>query len=54
MSLKSTRRDLTAILASRRLRAVSLLSISSGLPLGLVTVATPAWMTMVGADIRTK
>ena len=53
MSLKSTRRDLTAILASRRLRAVSLLSISSGLPLGLVTVAIPAWMTMVGADIRT-
>ena len=45
--------DLKAAFASWRLGAVSLLSFSSGLPLGLVTLAVPAWMTMAGADIRT-
>jgi len=33
--------------------AVSLLSLSSGLPLGLVWLAVPTWMAAVGVDIKT-
>jgi MFS transporter, PAT family, beta-lactamase induction signal transducer AmpG len=36
----------------RRLAAVGLLAFSSGLPLGLVWLAVPAWMTSIGVDIR--
>ena len=39
-------------LGSRRTLAVSLLSFSSGLPLGLVWYAIPDWMRDVGVDIR--
>ncbi len=39
-------------LRSRRTLAVSLLSFSSGLPLGLVWYAIPDWMRDVGVDIR--
>lgn len=47
------RAGLRTLLSSRRLRAVSLLSLSSGAPLGLVLVAVPAWMASAGVDIRT-
>ena len=39
-------------LRSRRTVAVSLLSFSSGLPLGLVWYAIPDWMRDIGVDIR--
>ena len=39
-------------LGSRRTLAVSFLSFSSGLPLGLVWYAIPDWMRDVGVDIR--
>src|SRR4029077_8668101 len=32
--------------------AVALLSFSSGLPFGLVTIAIPDWMRSIGLDIR--
>jgi PAT family beta-lactamase induction signal transducer AmpG len=38
--------------ASPRTAAVTLLSFSSGLPLGLVTIAIPDWMRSIGLDIR--
>ncbi len=38
---------------SRRLGAVTLLSLSSGLPLGLVITAVPAWLAMARVDIKT-
>lgn len=44
---------LGAAFSSWRVASVSLLSISSGLPLGLVIFAIPAWMTKVGVDIKT-
>lgn len=53
MPPKSLLLDLKIALSSWRLGAVSLFSLSSGLPLGLVTVAIPAWMAMAGVDIRT-
>ncbi len=37
---------------SRRTAAVSLLSFSSGLPLGLVWIAIPTWLAREGVDIR--
>jgi PAT family beta-lactamase induction signal transducer AmpG len=37
---------------SSRLRSVVLLSFSSGLPLGVVWLAIPAWMARVGVDIK--
>ena len=40
------------MLFSRRTRAVSLLSFSSGLPLGLIWIAIPDWMRESGVDIR--
>lgn len=39
--------------SNRRVGAVSLLSISSGLPLGLVWLSVPTWMAAVGVDIKT-
>ena len=40
-------------LFSRRLGAVTLLSLSSGLPLGLVITALPAWLAVANVDIKT-
>jgi PAT family beta-lactamase induction signal transducer AmpG len=45
-------RTLFFALSSRRTLAVTLLSFSSGLPLGLVWIAVPDWMRSVGIDIR--
>lgn len=44
--------SLRQALASPRTAAVSLLSFSSGLPLGLVWIAIPDWMRDIGVDIR--
>src|SRR5438105_458257 len=41
------------VVATWRLGAVSLLSISSGLPLGLILTGIPAWMTDEKVDIKT-
>ena len=46
------RESVVQALASWRTAAVSLLSFSSGLPLGLVWIAIPDWMRSVGVDIR--
>ena len=43
---------LRSIVGSRRLSSVVLLSFSSGLPLGVVWIAIPAWMARVGVDIK--
>ena len=45
--------SLRAALRSRRIGAVTLQSFSSGLPLGLVWIALPAWLTYQGVNIRT-
>jgi PAT family beta-lactamase induction signal transducer AmpG len=45
--------SLRAALGSRRIGAVTLQSFSSGLPLGLVWIALPAWLTYRGVDIKT-
>ncbi len=45
--------SLAFIVTSWRLGAVSLLSISSGLPLGLILTGIPAWMTDEKVDIKT-
>jgi PAT family beta-lactamase induction signal transducer AmpG len=39
-------------MTSWRTASVALLSFSSGLPLGLVTIAIPDWMRSIGLDIR--
>jgi PAT family beta-lactamase induction signal transducer AmpG len=44
--------DLLRVVRDPRLRSVTLLSFASGLPLGLVWYAIPAWMARVGVDIR--
>jgi len=44
--------SLKAMTRSWRLGSVSLLSFSSGLPLGLVWIAIPTWMTEAGIDIK--
>lgn len=44
--------SLKAVARSWRLASVALLSFSSGLPLGLVWIAIPTWMTSVGVDIK--
>src|SRR4029453_7422704 len=41
-----------AVAGSWRLASVTLLSFSSGLPLGLVWIAIPTWMTRAGVDIK--
>ncbi|HUL77309.1 MAG TPA: MFS transporter [Vicinamibacteria bacterium] len=43
---------LGSIVGSWRLLSVVLLSFSSGLPLGVVWLAIPAWMARVGVDIK--
>lgn len=48
----STGQSLRAVAGSWRLLSVSLLSFASGLPLGLVWIAIPAWLTRAGVDIR--
>jgi PAT family beta-lactamase induction signal transducer AmpG len=45
--------SLKAAAKSRRIGAVTLQSFSSGLPLGLVWIALPAFLTYRGVDIRT-
>ena len=45
--------SLRAALGSRRIGAVTLQSFASGLPLGLVWIAIPAWLTYRGFDIKT-
>ncbi|HSS45755.1 MAG TPA: MFS transporter [Thermoanaerobaculia bacterium] len=45
--------SLRAAFGSRRIGAVALQSFSSGLPLGLVWIALPAWLTYQGVDIKT-
>jgi MFS transporter, PAT family, beta-lactamase induction signal transducer AmpG len=47
-----TLRSIGRSLTSWRTAAVSLLSFSSGLPLGLVLIAIPDWLRNVGVDIR--
>lgn len=47
-----TWQSLRAVTGSWRLLSVALLSFSSGLPLGLVWIAIPAWLTRAGVDIR--
>lgn len=48
----ATSRSLRAAFSSWRLGSVSLLSFSSGLPLGLVLTAIPFWMQQEGIDIK--
>jgi PAT family beta-lactamase induction signal transducer AmpG len=43
---------LSFLVSSRRARAATLLSFSSGIPLGLVWIAIPDWMRNSGIDIR--
>ena len=45
--------SLKAAASSRRIAAVTLQSFSSGLPLGLVWIALPAFLTYRGVDIKT-
>jgi len=45
--------SLSAALGSRRIGAVTLQSFSSGLPLGLIWIALPVWLTYRGVDIKT-
>jgi PAT family beta-lactamase induction signal transducer AmpG len=44
--------SLKAVSGSWRLLSVALLSFSSGLPLGLVWIAIPTWLTRAGVDIK--
>jgi PAT family beta-lactamase induction signal transducer AmpG len=48
----STWESLKAVTGSRRLLSVTLLSFASGLPLGLVWIAIPTWLTRAGVDIK--
>jgi PAT family beta-lactamase induction signal transducer AmpG len=48
----STWQSLAAMFRSWRLASVCLQQIASGLPLGLVWIAIPTWLTQVGVDIR--
>lgn len=45
--------SLRAAMASRRIGAVTLQSFASGLPLGIVWISLPAWLTYRGVDIKT-
>jgi PAT family beta-lactamase induction signal transducer AmpG len=47
-----TWQSIASVARSWRLLSVSLLSFSSGLPLGLVWIAIPTWMTQAGVDIK--
>ncbi|HXU31325.1 MAG TPA: MFS transporter [Thermoanaerobaculia bacterium] len=48
----STWQALVRAMTSWRTASVSLMSFSSGLPLGLVWIAIPDWMTKIGVDLR--
>jgi MFS transporter, PAT family, beta-lactamase induction signal transducer AmpG len=48
----STLKSLAEALRSWRTASVTLMSFSSGLPLGLVWIAIPDWLRSVGVDIR--
>jgi PAT family beta-lactamase induction signal transducer AmpG len=48
----STSESFKRVLQSKRLAVVTLLSFSSGLPLGLVWNAIPVWLKDIGVDIR--
>jgi PAT family beta-lactamase induction signal transducer AmpG len=48
----TTGESLKAVAGSWRLLSVSLLSFPSGLPLGVVWMAIPAWLAMEGIDIK--
>lgn len=48
----STWASLVAALSSWRTASVALQSFSSGLPLGLVWIAIPDWLTKIGVDLR--
>lgn len=48
----STLQSLKRALQSKRFGVVTLLSFSSGLPLGLVWIAIPVWLKDIGVDIR--
>ncbi|RPH54487.1 muropeptide transporter AmpG, partial [bacterium] len=48
----STWQSLIKAFTSWRTASVSLLSFSSGMPLGLVWIAIPDWMRDIGVDIR--
>lgn len=48
----TTWQSLGRAVTSKRLGIVSLLSFSSGLPLGLVWIAIPVWLKDIGVDIR--
>src|SRR5215472_12561108 len=45
--------SLRAAISSRRIGSVTLQSFASGLPLGLIWIAMPAWLTYRGVDIKT-
>jgi PAT family beta-lactamase induction signal transducer AmpG len=49
----TTLQSLALVVKSRRTAAVTLQMFFSGMPLGLVWIAIPAWMAKVGIDIRT-
>lgn len=53
MSTAPQKASFLSAFTSRRLGAVTLLSLSSGLPLGLVITAVPAWLAMARVDIKT-
>lgn len=53
MSTAPPKASLLSAFTSWRLGAVTLLSLSSGLPLGLVITAVPAWLAMARVDIKT-
>ena len=53
MPKTSTAQSLQAAFKSWRLGAVTLLSLSSGLPLGIVLYVVPSWMEKEGVDIKT-
>ena len=48
----NTWESIAQVARSWRLLSVSLLSFSSGLPLGLVWIAIPTWMAQAGVDIK--
>ena len=47
-----TLESLRAAVSSRRIGAVTLQSFASGLPLGIIWIALPAWLTYRGVDIK--
>ena len=53
MTQETPKASFWAAFTSWRLGAVTLLSLSSGLPLGLVITAVPAWLAVAGVDIKT-